>query len=141
MFRQVFALAALGALAACSAAADPRTDTATSAALVAEATAAMGPAVPGLSCEVRLTPTRGGLRIEALAHSGEAFSGEYELVVTKTGTSGSSDITQGGPIEIRDSAELILGAAEFGLDRGDHYQARLSLRGESGATCTDQRRS
>ncbi len=131
MPKHVIAIAALSALLACAA--------------TAASEDSSGPEAinrpSGAGCEVRLTPTPQGLRIEALALFSSPMSGEYDLVITKDGPSGSSDVSQGGPFEALANAELTLSAAEFGLARGDHYSARLLLRNESGVLCRDERRS
>ena len=129
MSKHVFAIAALSALTACAAAAQPETN---SARVLTEAVADAG-------CEVRFTPTSHGLRIEALAQSER--SGEYELVVSKDGPSGTSEIVQGGPIAVADAAEIVLSASEFGVERGDRYSARLVLRDDDGVFCRADRRS
>lgn len=131
MSKHLVTLAAIGALMACSAAARP----AASAALEAQA------ASPVLSCEVRLTPTRHGLRIEALAHGAAAAAGEYDLVISKSGPNGASDISQGGAFEVGSDAHVTLSSAEFNIERGDHYRASLALRDETGVLCRDERRS
>lgn len=129
MPKPVIMIAALSALMACAATASPQTSSA------AEARAA------SISCEVRLTPIRRGLRIEAMAHSSHAVTGEYDLVISKHGPSGSSDISQGGPFEAPENAELVLSASEFGIERGDRYRARLVLRDESGVLCRSETHS
>jgi len=97
--------------------------------------------IEGLRCEIRLTPTRNGLRIEAIGRSDGAAAGDYELVVTKTGPSGDSDVVQGGPFELAAGREASLSATEFAVARGDRYRARLVLRAGSDELCRDERRS
>jgi|CXWL01.1.fsa_nt_gi hypothetical protein len=129
MPKHVFAIAALSALMACAAVAQSETNSAP----------ALAEEVVDLGCDIRLTPTRRGLRIEALAQSER--SGDYELVVSKDGPSGTSEIVQGGPIEAVDDAEFVLSASEFGVERGDRYSARLVLRDADGVFCRAERRS
>mgnify|MGYP001232480057 CR=1 FL=1 len=129
MFKSIIAAAAMSALGACAASADPETNSAPAAASAE------------VSCDVRFTPSAGVLRIEALARAAVAASGEYEMVVTKEGPSGSSDISQSGPFEINSDAELALSASEFGVEPGDHYSARLRLRDDDGELCRVERRS
>ncbi len=131
MPKHVVAVTALTALMACAAAVP--SETATGGEVVNRAT--------GISCEVRLTPTSHGLRIEAMAHCVRAVAGEYELVISKSGRSGTSDTSQGGPFEASDDADVMLSASEFGVQRGDSYRANLVLRDESGVLCSDERRS
>lgn len=129
MPKHVIAIAALSALMACAATASP------------QASPAVETDAANISCEVRLTPLRRGLRIEAMVRSVDAVTGEYSLVISKHGPSGTSDVSQGGSFEAPENAELALSAAEFGVARGDHYRARLVLRDESGVLCRDERRS
>lgn len=129
MPKHVIAIAALSALMACAATAAPEDSPGI------EATHA------GAGCEVRFTPTPQGLRIEAVALFSAPMSGEYDLVISKDGPNGSSDVSQGGPFEALANGELTLSAAEFGVARGDRYSARLVLRNESGVLCRDERGS
>lgn len=131
MPKHAIAITALSALMACAAAAQSET----SPDLETTDRAA------NVSCEVRLTPTRRGLRIEAVAHSTYAVAGEYDLVISKDGPSGTSDISQGGPFEAPENSDVTLSASEFGVERGDRYRARLVLRNESGVLCRVERRS
>jgi hypothetical protein len=121
----IFVIAGLSALAACAASAQP----------------IEAPQRADLGCEVRFTPTRHGLRIEAVAEGGYAARGEYQLVVRKSGRNGSSDIVQGGPFELSADSELTLSASEFNLERGDRYSAELELYNADGIACSDRRRS
>lgn len=131
MSKHVFAIAALSALMACAAAAQPEPSIAR----------ALAEEVADPACDVRFTPTRHGLRIEALAQSGPTVSSEYELVISKDGPSGTSEIVQGGPVEATEGAETVLSASEFGVERGDRYSARLVLRDDDGVFCRAERRS
>lgn len=131
MNRNIIALAALAALTACSATAS----TASSQAFAAN------DSVSEASCEVRLTPTRHGLRIEALAHAPYALAGEYDLVVSKSGPNGSSDVSQGGEFEAEAGEDVTLSATEFNVERGDRYRARLILSDDGAELCRDERRS
>jgi hypothetical protein len=123
MKQLMLAIAALNALAACAASANP----------------VETPPSAGLSCEVRFTPTRDGLRIEAVAEAGYAARGEYQLVVRKSGRNGSSDIVQGGPFALSANGEATLSASEFNLERGDRYDAELELYDADRIACSDKR--
>ncbi len=125
MKKQLIALAASSLIAACAAAAHPP---APSQGAVVE-------------CEVRLTPTRNGLRIEALAQAERQAGGEYQLIVTKSGPNGASDIVQSGAFEFDASGEARLSVSEFNLERGDIYSASLEIYGAQGVACSDRRQS
>jgi hypothetical protein len=158
-------LAALSViLAACSAAASPVSTSAVTAtaiqssaapAAVAEATPA-APARPrtpvtesaatsratlndAVSCDVRARPTSNGVLIQAMAHAAYAIDGDYDLVITKSGGGGSSDITQSGPFSAAAGETVTLGSAELGRD--GRYRAMLVLRAASGEVCRRELRS
>ncbi len=132
MTRNIIALAALAALTACSATASTASGQALAPTEFAQDDAA---------CEVRLTRTRHGLRIEALAHAPYAMAGEYDLVVSKSGPNGSSDVSQGGEFEAEAGEDITLSATEFNVERGDQYRARLILSEDGVELCRDERRS
>lgn len=92
---------------------------------------------PRVACEIDVRETRNGLRLTAFA-SGEA-SGDYEFVVTKDGGAGSSDIVQSG--EFGPGHDQLLGEAEFTLERGAEFNARLVLSDADGVLCSDERSS
>lgn len=138
MTKHLFSFAALGALAACSASALPP---ASEEALVAPAHTYAERVVADVNCDVLFTRTSHGLRIEGVAHSTAPFAGEYDLVVTKDGPSGSSDINQGGEFAVHAGEEVTLGSSEFNVSRGDHYRARLSLSDGDEEICRAEQRS
>lgn len=94
-----------------------------------------------LSCEIRATPTRNGLKLEALAEAARAVRGEYDLVVTKSGPGGSSDISQGGAFSLAANERAVLGVAEVGLERRATINARLILRDGRSEVCRSQFRT
>jgi hypothetical protein len=122
------------ALVACSAAAQPV------AALAANTPAVTAASAP-IACTIRATPTRHGVLIEALARTSDSVSGEYQMVITKRGRGGASDITQGGEFSAGARESLTLGSAEIGLDRGDSFRAVLRLRDGNGPLCEEERQS
>jgi hypothetical protein len=92
-----------------------------------------------VSCDVRARTTRNGFLIQAVAHADRAFNGEYELVITKSGGSGSSDVTQSGPFSAAAGETVTLGSTELGAD--GRYRALLVLRDGAGEVCRLERRS
>lgn len=123
-------LAALGALAACSAAAQ-----------TSQNLPAISAQAPAVACEIRVTDTRHGVRFAALASAPTQAGGEYEFTISKDGAGGSSDIVQGGEFEFAGGGRETLGAAELNLGRGDRYRARLALWDGDGEVCRAERRS
>lgn len=92
-------------------------------------------------CAIRMTPTRYGMRFEALAEGFAPARGEYEFILTKDDRDGSSDIVQGGDFDLLDGDREVLGSAELSLERGAHYRARLVLSDDAGEICRSERRS
>jgi len=88
-----------------------------------------------VSCEVRSRRTANGLLLQARAFADRAVSGEYDLVITKSGPSGSSDISQSGLIDLAPGGSALLGENEISVERGARVRAVLTLRDESGQLC------
>lgn len=86
-------------------------------------------------CELKLTRTPHGVQLEALAHAIHAVEGEYQLTVSKSGTGGTSDVSQGGAFAIKAQSASVLGSTEFGLEPGARLKARLILSGPNGQLC------
>lgn len=131
MPRMLLMIAALSTAAACAADARP-SNTYAPAAVENERS---------VQCAIRRTPTRQGVRFEAVAQTTDAASGDYEFIVTKNDANGSSDISQGGAFDMTAGASEVLGSAELGLERNARYRARLVLRDGSGVLCRRERRS
>jgi hypothetical protein len=94
-----------------------------------------------VECAIRLTPTRYGMRFEALAEGFAPARGQYEFILTKDDRGGSSDIVQGGDFDLIDGDREVLGSAELSLERGARYRARLVLSDDAGEICRSERRS
>jgi hypothetical protein len=124
-------IAALTVAAGCSAAAHPN-----ELAGAPQAAAAHEGALADLDCDVIATPTRNGVRIEALAHAANGFGlVAYDLTVTKDGAGGSSDIVQSGEVDLIDGETVTLGVAEFNLGHRDRVRADLVLTDADGVVC------
>lgn len=146
-------LAALAALAACTAAA--RTDASVyqggaapmSAApeAIAAAPAAAAPpfaqaahydnAGPLVSCHIRARRTSNGMLIEARAFAERDVVGEYDLAITKSGGGNSSEISQSGELDILAGSTVTLGQNELSVEPGARLRAVLTLRDETGELC------
>jgi hypothetical protein len=106
---------------------------------VAQGTESTMPANPleKLSCEIRSVPVSGGLRLEAVALGEMGASGEYELVVAKSGGGGTSNVTQGGTFTVERGREAVLGEVTLGGGEGA-AKAQLTVNWAGGkATCED----
>lgn len=147
----LLAMAAIAALTACSAAARTEADGADAvspAPIMAEATApetatpqsarlepARHVSHEAITCEVRSRRTENGLLIQARAFADRDISGEYDLVITKSGPAGSSDISQSGALDLSAGASALLGENEISVERGARVRATLTLRDEHGQLC------
>jgi hypothetical protein len=82
-----------------------------------------------VSCAIERVPTLRGVRLEARADGFDpADLIEYEFVVTRRGSGGSSDLMQSGEV-----SESFLGAMDF--DAGGRWRAHLILRDAEGEVC------
>ena len=133
MSKRALALLALLASSACTAAAAPAPVAAAHEAALVPVSAHAGT----VSCSIEARRTRSGVEITGFAHADRHALGEYELVITKTGRDGTSDIVQSGPFEAHHGASEPLGVSEISLERGAHYRARLILRDDRGELCRD----
>lgn len=91
------------------------------------------------SCDLDVDRTAHGIRITPVVRGGKALTGEYLLVVTKSGRGGSSDISQGGPFHTRAGEKVRLGASEFSMERGARFRAVLKVRADGREICRDVR--
>lgn len=97
-------------------------------------------ATPGASadCRIRETPTATGVRFEAIVQANYAVRGSYDFTVTAQGPGGSSDVTQGGEVDLADGESAAVGSAEFS---GGRVRALLTLRDAGGELCSAERLS
>lgn len=89
------------------------------------------------TCDIDVVRTPNGIRITPVVRADRTLNGEYSLVITKTGTSGSSDISQGGPFDAASGERVKLGASEISFARGDKYRAVLKVRADGREICRD----
>jgi len=94
-----------------------------------------------MTCEIRATRTSDGVRLESFAHASGPLTGTYDLIVTKSGSAGSSDINQGGEFDTLSEPSASLGASEISLEPGARLHARLVVHGDNGVECRDEIRS
>lgn len=90
-----------------------------------------------LSCDIDIDRTPHGIRVTPVVRSGRALAGEYSLVITKHGASGSSDISQGGPFGAARGERVELGSSEFSLERGARFRAVLKVRADGREICRE----
>lgn len=96
------------------------------------------PFAAGVSCDIRATRTPDGVRLEAVVYADQAARGAYDFVITALSSSGSSDVTQGGPFDLSAGRSTTVGVAEISQSR---YRAVLTLNSEAGELCRLERSS
>jgi hypothetical protein len=89
------------------------------------------------SCDIDIDRTSNGIRVTPIIRADKSLSGEYSLVITKSGASGSSDISQGGPFDAARGERVRLGASEFSMERGAKFRAVLKVRAGGREICRD----
>jgi hypothetical protein len=95
--------------------------------------------VQRLSCDIDVRLTSHGIRVTPVVHAVRSISGEYSLVITKSGAAGSSDINQGGPFDAARGQTVELGTSEFTMERGAKFRAVLKVRAGGEVVCRDIR--
>lgn len=89
------------------------------------------------SCDIDIDRTSSGIRVTPIIRADKSMAGEYSLVITKSGASGSSDISQGGPFDAARGERVRLGASEFSMERGAKFRAVLKVRAGGREVCRD----
>jgi hypothetical protein len=90
-------------------------------------------------CEIRATPTSGGVQLRSIATASRAVSGEYEFVVEKQGGGGTSSTAQSGDFSVGPGTESLLSEVSLGLSGGATYVAQLTLYWNGAETsCTER---
>lgn len=90
-----------------------------------------------LRCELRAISGPGGVELSAIASSSVATSGNYRLVVAKSGAVGGSDIDQSGGFSVTPGTQSTLSVVSMGLERGASYVAKLTVTWKGGTvTCS-----
>lgn len=89
------------------------------------------------TCDIDVKRTSNGIRVTPVVRSDKSLSGEYSLVITKSGSGGSSDISQGGPFDVSRGERVSLSASEFSMERGAKFRAVLKVRADGREICRD----
>ena len=85
-----------------------------------------------LACSIRAQKVRDGLRLEALVATQHQAAGTYQLMLTKAGPAGSSDVSQGGDFSVLPGTTSVLSGSEISLERGAKLTAKLVLATHDG---------
>ncbi len=78
-----------------------------------------------ISCEIHETATRTGVALEGLVMAKTAVDGSYRFKISASGSSGNSDINQGGEFSAKPKSPVSLGSVMLG--GSGTYDARLEL--------------
>jgi hypothetical protein len=90
-----------------------------------------------LSCDIDIDRTSNSIRVTPIVRADKSLAGEYSLVITKSGASGSSDINQGGPFDAARGERVRLSASEISMERGARFRAVLKVRTGGREICRD----
>ena len=80
----------------------------------------------GVRCEIQVKDKAGGVALEGIVTNSSAIDGTYQLVISKSGGGGSSDIKQSGAFSSKAGQDTSLGTVMLGGD-GGHYTAKLKV--------------
>lgn len=91
----------------------------------------------GVRCEIATEKTSGGVKLEGFVDAASSISGSYELLVTKAGGGGSSNIRQGGEFSATSGTRTPLGTVVLAGDGGT-YTAKLKIKWDGkSAVCSE----
>lgn len=99
--------------------------------LAPEMDAGAAPAA-GVTCEIRMVESGGGVTIKGIVHAAKATSGSYSLKIANAGGGGSSSINQGGDFSLDAGESTVVG--ETTLGNADGLRARLAVTTAAGTT-------
>jgi hypothetical protein len=89
-----------------------------------------------IQCVVRSKPGENFLRLEAVARSSTAASGQYDLSILKSSATGTSQNHQSGSFVLTANNDVVLTTVILDASAKGHVQASLSLQSEIGsASC------
>ena len=94
--------------------------------------AAIAGAAGPLHCELRTSSAGAGVTLSAVAISSVAATGNYRLVLSKSGNAGGSDIEQSGAFSLPSGGERTLGVISMSLESGAIYEATLTVTWKGG---------
>lgn len=86
----------------------------------------------GVTCEIRMVKSGGGVELKGIVHAARAASGSYRFNISNDGSGGSSDVSQGGDFALAAGESTVVGEAAFG--NADGLKARLSVSTSAGTT-------
>ena len=126
MWRAATAIVALGALLAFQAGSFARDQE-----MSVIARASSGP----LACEIRKAAVGDAVQLTGVVSSPVALSGQARFVLTKSGPSGNSNISQGNAFELAAGAEDHVSHVTINLQHGDHAVVEFVATPKDGVAC------
>lgn len=83
---------------------------------------------PPIVCSIVQQEIGDRVKLRGRVMSQDASEGRYSLRIAKTGSSGSSTISQGGLFTAPANTETLVGLASFNLEPGARFAAQMSLQ-------------
>lgn len=96
--------------------------------------AAASAAPAAVQCEIRASEVPGGLRLESVVYGAPGASGVYQLSLERSGSGGSSNVSQGGDFEIDGAGEAVVSVTEFNRGRRDGYDVTMTVEDAFGVS-------
>lgn len=90
-----------------------------------------------LHCEIVTNTESRNLQLRGVVWSGNHAAGSYRFIVTKQGSSGTSNIAQSGLFDVGPQERRVVGMVVVNALAGDRYQARLSVQSNGNETACD----
>ena len=90
------------------------------------------------ACEIRAYDVAGGVRIESVVYGAPGSSGSYQLSLVRSGSGGTSNVSQGGDYEIDDAGEAVVSVTEFNRGARDRYSVEMTVEDAYGVTYCDR---
>jgi hypothetical protein len=91
-----------------------------------------------LRCEIQRNDKDSMVELTGIAEGARPLAGHSSFVVTKSGSSGSSNVNQGQHFSVKTDEQAIVGRATINLDSGGRVAVDLRLQSDDGIECHTQ---
>lgn len=91
-----------------------------------------------LQCEIHKTDVGNSVELTGTIASSTAISGNFRLLVTKSGPSGSSNINQGNKFDLAAGSQTHVGHVTINLEPDAHVTVELLATSSDGIECRAQ---
>ena len=91
-----------------------------------------------LRCEIQRNDKGGIVELIGIAESARSLAGHSSFVLTKSGSSGSSNINQGQHFSVKRDERAVVGRTTTNLDAGSRIVVDLRLQSDDGIECHAQ---